>query len=557
MAPNNAPPVNVAAQPVTVPAKTPDALNAMSWGAIPVMSNAVTFEEIGNSGLKAFAGYVREEFLPQLVGRQAARVYREMQDNSPVIGGILLAIRSAMNKVLWRSVPANDSGAAQEMADFADSLRDDMHDPWEAHVDETLSMFTYGYAACEIVYKRRDGRNPPLDPSRRPWTFPKSKYDDGKIGWARMPIRGQDTVLKWFFDINGEIKGVTQQPWTGPVVDIPSEKMLLFRTQTYKNNPEGRSLLRSAYRSYWFLKRLEEQEAIMFERLNGIPIIKVPAQLLADAGVGVPEAVAALNAYKKIVVNVRVDEQMGLVLPSTPYDGTNGPSSIPQYTFELATPKQGRSAVNANETIGRHQTNMMVSMLADFIQLGHSARGTQGVSTNKMDMFYQAIEGFLNGNAAIYNRHGLPRIWDLNGLDPELMPEYEPDMAQRVDLDVLSNFILRLSQSGMPLFPNDELQSYLLDSAGIPDVTDPLALEAAGLTQDLIEQRSENILNPPMPIPPPTEDTAGQNQLQDTALEKIIRLSIARRMNRMAGPRFGITSKRHRHVPRRAESGVR
>jgi hypothetical protein len=549
MADNTAPTVNTRTAPVTVPVRTPDALNQMSWGAIPVMTNAATFAEIGNSGLKAFAGYVREEFLPQLVGRQAARVYREMQDNSPVVGGILFAIKAAMRKVEWRSVPPNDSGAAQEMADFADSLRNDMSITWEDHVDETLSMLTYGYAPHEINYKRRMGRTPGADPQSPGRNLPKSEYDDGKIGWRSMPVRGQDTVLKWFFDQNGEIKGMTQQPWTGPVVDIPIEKMLLFRTNTYKNNPESRSLLRSAYRSYWFIKRMEEQEAIMLERMNGVPVIRVPAQLLADASAGISEAVAALNAYKAIVVNIRVDEQMGLLLPSSVYEGANGPSNIPQYSFELVTPKQGRATVNANETITRHQTNMMTSMLADFIQLGHSARGTQGTSTNKIDMFYGAIEGFLNANAAIYNRHALPRVWDLNGLDFDLKPTFEPDMATRLDLDVLSNFILRLSQSGMPLFPNDELQSYLLDAAGIPDVTDPMALEAAGLTPELIEQQSELALNPPPPPPIPGQPPKPGDNPNDprATLEKIIRLSIARRMHRMAGPRFGITTKRHKH----------
>jgi hypothetical protein len=32
---------------------------------------------------------------------------------------------------------------------------------------------------------------------------------------------------------------VTQQPWIGPLVDIPIEKGLLFRAKPYKNNPEG------------------------------------------------------------------------------------------------------------------------------------------------------------------------------------------------------------------------------------------------------------------------------------------------------------------------------
>jgi hypothetical protein len=39
---------------------------------------------------------------------------------------------------------------------------------------------------------------------------------------------------------------------------IPIEKSLLFRTSIAKGNPEGVSLLRTAYRSWYFKKRLEE-----------------------------------------------------------------------------------------------------------------------------------------------------------------------------------------------------------------------------------------------------------------------------------------------------------
>src|SRR5437879_8573294 len=70
-----------------------------TWGPIPQMTAGMTFREVGQSGLRAFSGWVREEFLPQLIGRQGAQKYREMRDNSAVIGGILFAIESTMRKV--------------------------------------------------------------------------------------------------------------------------------------------------------------------------------------------------------------------------------------------------------------------------------------------------------------------------------------------------------------------------------------------------------------------------------------------------------------------------
>lgn len=447
------------------PQKSPDA-GGGSFGAVPQLNSGMLFNEVGSSGLRAFSGYVREEFLPELIGRQGARVYREMGDNSPVVGAVLFAVQGVLRKAEWRVEAANDTPEAQQMADFVEGLKDDMSAPWEDFVTETLSMLQYGYAPHEIVYKRRNGRKGFTSPT------PSSRFDDGLIGWHKLPLRGQDTVLKWFFDPNGKVLGLTQQPWIGPLLDVPMEKLLLFRPTSHKNNPEGRSILRNAYRPYFFIKRLEEQEAILFERMSGLPVMRVPNALLEAAAAGDSTASTALTAYKKLVANVRIDEQMGLLIPSDTYAGANGPSNVPMYEFKLETPQSGKSTLDANTPIERHKKDILTSILCDFIEMGHTSRGAQNLAETKVDLFMQASEGWLNSIAAVMNRHALPRLFALNGFDEDLMPEFVPDMAQRTDLDALSNFILRMSQAGMPLFPDSDLEAYVRDAAGLPDAAD-------------------------------------------------------------------------------------
>jgi len=505
--------------------------SAMSFGSLPQITYGMEFGDIGSQGLRAYSGYIREEFLPQLQGRQGAQKYREMMDNSPVIGAIMFAIRSTMRKVEWRVNPADDSPEAEEAAEFVESCMDDMSHPWTDLVDENLSMLGYGYAPHEIVYKKRLGRRPGIGPNGK--ELPKSKYDDGLISWRRIPIRGQDTVLKWFFDENGNVAGMTQQPWTGPLIDIPIEKMLLFRNNIYKGNPESRSILRNCWRPYWFVKRLEEQEAIRFERLNGFPIVRVPNVLLQAAQAGDGQAVASLNAFKKMATNVRVDEQMGAVLPSDTWEGANGPSTALMYDLTFAAPQSsGKGSVSAHETINRYSDQMLMSVLADFISMGHTQRGAQNLGETKTDMFYQAIEGFLNGNASVYNRYAIPRLWDLNGLDPDLAPEIVPDLAQRTDLDLLGNFVLRMSQAGMPLFPDDDLQAVLRDAAGLPDVTDPRATDALVTNLDAQAAAAQSAQNEA--DAPPTD------------LQKIIKASLVRRMVKGSCGHTHVVTKRAR-----------
>jgi hypothetical protein len=518
-------------------------------GAAPVfdtgnIQRGLTFREIGVSGLRVFSGWVKEETLFELQGRQGAQKYREMGDNSPTIGALLYAIQSTMRKVEWRVEPSEEvgTGQGQQAADFIQSCMDDMSHTWSDLIIENLSALQYGYAPHEIVYKRRLGKTPPqsADGQRQG----ASDYDDGLIGWRRIPLRGQDTILQWYFDGVGTITGVRQLPWTGIMRDMAIEKMLLFRPTSHKNNPEGRSILRTAYVPYYFIKRLQELEAILGERMGGFPVVKVPMAMIEAANAGNSKAMASMESFRSLARNMRVDEQMGAVMPSDPWQGANGPTSLPQFSLELQTPQGGRgTALNFEVAIGRYNIGMMTSVLADFLSLGHEARGTQSLAVTKVDMFFQAVEGYLNNFAEVYNKYAVERLWQLNGFDPKTKPKLVPDLAQRVDLDVLSNYVLRMSQAGMPMFPNEDLQTFLLDAGGLPDVSDPRALQAAGLLDEQLDNQdeadqaqTENIKNPPQPAKPGSPSDR---------LNKMLLASLAKRIIRQQGPRFGISANRH------------
>lgn len=507
------------------------------FGAVPVLSQGMLFRDIGSTGLRAFSGWVREEFLPQLVGRTASTVYREMQDNSPTVGSILFAVQGVMRKVQWRVEPVDDSGAAQESADFVSSLMNDMDHSWDDFIVEALSMLPYGFSTHEIVYKRRNGRqNETAD-------TPTSNYNDGKIGWHRLPIRSQDTILKWFFGLNGEILGYTQQPWVGTLTDIPMSKSLLFRPLQHKNNPEGRSILRNSYLPYTYIRRLQEQEAILFERMSGLPVVKIPQAIIDAAAAGDPQAQAFYTAAQNMVRNVRIDEQMGVVLPSDVWKSETGAGSVPMFHFELVTPASGRQNLDANTPIARYKLDILSSVLADFVQMGHEARGTQSLAVTKVDLFIQAIEGWLNCVGTVLNKYALPRIFRLNGMDEDLMPQLVPDLAQRIDLDVMSNVVLRLSQSGMPLFPDAELENYLRDAAGMPDLNDE-GINTQRIMQELRQEIEDTKAQAKQDIASAKKPPTGGPAKKYDVLRAVILKTLASRAEHIGGS--ATTKKRRR-----------
>jgi len=54
-------------------------------------------------------------------------------------------------------------------------------------------------------------------------------------------------------------------------------------------------------------------------------------------------------------------------------------------------------------------------------------------------------------------------------VDRNLAPTLAHEDISRVDLQQLGDYVTKLAQSGMPLFPNPELESFLLDSANLPE----------------------------------------------------------------------------------------
>ena len=227
------------------------------------------------------SGIVFEEFLTNLRGIRGAKVYREMRDNDPTIGSMLFAIEKVITRLEWRVDPYSDNSEDgditpedKETADFIESCINDMSDSWDATLSSILSMLVFGYSYHEIVYKVRGGDVD--DPKKR------SKHSDGKIGWRKMPIRAQETLFRWELSEDGGIESMWQvDPATGGTHIIPIEKALLFRTTVNKNNPEGRSILRNAYRPWYFKKRIEELEAIGIERdLAGLPVAYLPPEFM-------------------------------------------------------------------------------------------------------------------------------------------------------------------------------------------------------------------------------------------------------------------------------------
>lgn len=409
-------------------------------------------KEIGRIGQRRYGGVIYEEFLHELRGKRGIEAYREMSENDDVVGTILFAIEMLVRQTDWNVEPGGDSQADIDAAEFVESCMNDMQNTWIDTISEILSFLTFGWSYHEIVYKRRMGRT--KDGRTR------SKYADGLIGWRKLPIRAQETLYQWEYDDEDNLKGMTQMPPPSyNLYTIPIEKALLFRTKSRKDNPEGRSILRNAYRSWYFKRRIQEVEGIGIERdLAGLPVIYGPS----DLDIWNPDdeqAQEILNGLQTQVRNIRRDEMEGVVLP----DG---------YKLELLS-TGGSRQFDTNAIINRYDNRIAMTVLADFIFLGHEQNGSWALSSDKTELFSMACGAFLDIICETFNSQGIPALIDINGDHFKGITDY-PKMThgdiEDADIAKVSTFIKDMTGIGV-LVPDDGLEDYIRQVGHLPERT--------------------------------------------------------------------------------------
>lgn len=424
--------------------------------------------EMGQTGLSRWGGTISEEFLTELRGAKGRKVYTEMAENDPVIAAMLRAIDWICRGANWTA-----DGENEEQVEFLQSCMDDMSFSWQDTISEVLTMLVYGWSYFEVVYKTRKG----------PDTEPISKYDDGRIGWRKWAIRGQNTLYEWDLDDTGGIRGMVQDVSGGQPVNIPIAKSLLFRTQTTLNNPEGKSLLRPAYRPWFFMKNMQEIEGIGIERdLAGLPVVYL-GEGCSTSGTNSDYALA-----KQLVRDVRRDEQEGVVIPK-PKLTADGRGML----FELLSTGGDRS-FDIGAVIARYEKRIAMVVLAQWLMLGMDQVGSYALSQDQSDFFRQALESILKNICSTINRFAVPRLFNLNPTlraKSEELPEVTYSFTFKPDLAVYAQAVNAMLQ-GQVLDPFDEgLQTKMREVLDLPRLTEEQKQELEDKKAQREEQREK------------------------------------------------------------------
>ena len=397
----------------------------------------ITETEVGNTGLnlRGVRGKVEENISKLWKGKNKKDFISEMRLNDPYVNAWINAKNAIALKPDWVIQPRNpEDSKSKEYADLiSNMLFNDMATTFNSFVLNSITMAEYGFAISEIVLKKRQGK------TDNPMTT--SLYNDGLFGVAKLSPRWQNSITKWDIDNNGNIENVYQRSDDFGTTDtkMPYKKILHFVMNGYNGNPEGESVLRGTFASYYNKKNIERIQRETFERgFTGILDIQVPPRYMSKK-YNTPEGIEMMRVIDAFLRNVKQGKEAGIIRPASK-----------DFNIELIQGKTG-TGLDPDKMIDRYNTEIVMCLLSDsFMGKSKVYQGASGEQT-KTKIYKSFIGIILDEIKEQINKKLIPLLFNINNLDTEYMPYLDYGNLDDLDLQAVSWFIQSVAKNCGPL----------------------------------------------------------------------------------------------------------
>lgn len=385
----------------------------------PKLTASVAMRELGYASPSPFTAWTRDERIAELRDAQGIRTYYDMKRADGTIRAALRYVKTSVLSARWFMEPASESILDQNIANFVEkNLFEDLVLPWHRVLEDALLMCEYGYSPLEKVFD--------IDA-------------DGKVVLKKLAPRHPLDIKEWVYDAEGGPNGIIMNPteangWND--IPIPIEKMVVFVLEQEAGDMRGISLLRSAYKHYYFKDTLYKIDAIQKERHGiGIPVIKLPMGF-SDVDRQTAEDLGR---------NLRTNEKAHVVLPAG---------------WEIEFAELGGNPVDCLPSIQHHNDQIMINILAPFYNDPNSKEDTMG-------MFYKSTRYIATTIADTFNKFVIKQLVDFNwrrGNYPKLRARR---IGESEDLRTMSFAMRNIVGAGM-LRPDDVLEKFLRREYDLP-----------------------------------------------------------------------------------------
>lgn len=397
---------------------------------------------IGGSGRAHWSGFIApDELNPELVGVRGLWTFDDMYFSDPHMRRLILMLASTIQGGTWGMEAFGGDGATQLDKEVKDKvwwwlnsfMRPNLHE----HIAEALPVtFRNGFCPFEQIWSVSR-----TNPFSETLTLP-----------SKLALRLPRTVMQWPQDQNEDLAGIVQMLPTSDSVLIPASELVYYRVQAEGDNWQGRSLLRQAFKPYFYKNRLEGIEAIGLERKAvGFPVMYPPVNAKKDTK----------DKTEIALANAHTGEASYMIAPGPhqQYDHDNG-------WFLDVIRFDSSAGAEISAAIDRHQDAIAASILGDFMSLGHHQVGARATAEVQEDPFLTVITSIITPLIAPLNRL-IARVVHANWPAAKGAPELTCSVADTASLSEIATFIqLLVSVNAMQVDP--ELEDALRERAQLP-----------------------------------------------------------------------------------------
>ena len=168
---------------------------------------------------------------------------------------------------------------------------------------------------------------------------------------------------------------------------------------------------------------------------------------------------------EQILRDVKFNEQGYIITPSDTYPDKDGsPTNVRLVDVELMS-SSGTRNLDIDPIVRRYQHDIARSVLSEFLMLGGGNNGSYALSKSKTDLFLRALESYIQAIVDVLNKQLVERLWQLNGLNYDLMPCIKAGDVAPHDLREIAAFLRNLNGADINVSDHPEVIQDLMDIA--------------------------------------------------------------------------------------------
>ncbi|MGN0017217.1 MAG: DUF935 family protein [Candidatus Avelusimicrobium sp.] len=331
------------------------------------------------------------EYLSDLQGKAGSNIYDQMRKSDTNVKMVLRVCKYPIVACSWRITNDGDE-KLDDITSVANAyFMEQMKQSWQGLLFNILTMLEFGFSVFEIVWA--------------PWMFQGKTYLAPKL-----QFRQQQSIE----DIDAETGLMTQNKRDGSEAKIPFSQLVFFILEQEGDDFRGNSLLRSAYRNWYYKDKFLNQWSIAIERnVGGVPVATLPEKYAAQDN---PVRKGLERALKDYITHTT---QWISIPEGVKIDFVEG-----KINDQVLT-----TAIN-NMDLG-----IAKSVLVQFLELGTGGNGgAYALSRNLSDIFIQGLQSVVNQIQTVFDRYVLKPFVDANFGEQDNYPRLKAanlDMARK------------------------------------------------------------------------------------------------------------------------------